>query len=91
MVVKIQPNNFLDLTSSTNQIKKGEGILKGIFVNSTSSGTIKIYDAVTQTGTVINNTITFSAIGYYPLGDAGFYNGLSVTIGGTLDCTLYWQ
>ncbi len=91
MIVKIQANNYKNLSASTNSVKGGQGVLKGIFVNQTTSGTIKIYDALTQTGTVLNNTITFASVGYYPLGDAAFTVGLSVTVGGTLDCTLYWQ
>jgi hypothetical protein len=91
MVVKLQPAYYRNITASTNSLKNGPVILKGMFVNSTSSGTIKIYDSLTQAGTVVNNTITPAAGAYYPLGDAGLAVGLSVTIGGTLDCTLYFQ
>ena len=91
MIVQIKPSVFKNLSASANAVKGYHGILKGIFVNSTSSGTIKIYDSLTQTGTVMNNTITFASPGYYSLGDAAFITGLSVTIGGTLDCTLYFQ
>lgn len=78
-----------NLTASTNAIRTGAGILVGMYVNSTSAGTIKIYDNTAQSGTVLNNTIT-PAIGYHPLGNASFSTGLSVTVGGTLDVTLYF-
>lgn len=83
-------NRGINKTASADGIKVGQGILHGMYVNSTSSGTIKIYDAATQTGTVLNNTIT-PAVGYHDLGDVAFSTGLSVTIGGTLDVTLYYQ
>lgn len=81
---------YVNKTASANAIKTGQGILVGMYVNSTSSGTIKIYDSLTQANAVINNTIT-PAIGYHNLGSAAFTVGLSVTIGGTLDVTLYYQ
>lgn len=82
-------STFTDIAASQNAIRSGAGILVGMYVNSTSSGTIKIYDSLTQANTVLNNTIT-PAIGYHPLGSAAFSTGLSATIGGTLDVTLYY-
>lgn len=77
-------------TSSTNAVVDGSGVLVGMYVNSTNAGTIKIYDSLTQTGTVLNNTIT-PAIGYHPLGNAAYSTGISITIDGTaLDVTLYY-
>lgn len=81
---------YKNLTASANAVKNGQGILVGMYVNSTSSGTIKIYDSLTQTGAVMNNTIT-PAVGFHPLGGGAFAIGLSVTIGGTLDVTLYYE
>lgn len=89
---RIRPTNSKDVTTTTDSVKGGQGILHGMFVNSTSSGTIKIEDSLAHgSGKVINNTFTPPAVGYYNLGDAAFTVGLSVTIGGTLDVTLYWQ
>lgn len=82
-------NQYKNLTASA-QIKPGVGVLVGMYVNSTTAGTIKFWDSLTATGTVINNTIT-PAIGYHPLGGANFTIGLFATIGGTLDVTLYYQ
>jgi hypothetical protein len=86
----LKPHKYKNLTASANAIKTGQGKLVGMYVNSTSSGTIKIYDSLTQANTVINNTIT-PAIGWHNLGDGAFGVGLSVTIGGTLDVTLYYD
>lgn len=86
---RVEANTYINLTASTNAIRTGAGTLVGMYVNSTSSGTIKIYDNTAQSGTVINNTIT-PAVGYHNLGMASFGTGLSVTIGSTLDVTLYY-
>lgn len=83
-------NKPKNISASASAVKNGPGVLSGMYVNSTSSGTIKIYDSLTQAGTVLNNTIT-PAIGYHNLGNAAFGIGLSVTIGGTLDATLYYE
>jgi len=83
-------NKYKNLTASTNAIKGGPGVLVGMYVNSTSSGTIKLYDSLTQANTVLNNTIT-PAVGWHSLGNGAFGVGLSATIGGTLDVTLYYQ
>jgi len=80
---------YANLTAST-LVKTGTGILKGMYVNSTTAGTIKFWDKTTEATPVINNTIT-PAIGYHNLGDAAFTTGLYATIGGTLDVTLYYD
>lgn len=81
----------MHISATTDSIKGGQGTLVGMYVNSTSSGTIKLEDTLTHgSGNVINNTIT-PAIGWHSFGNAGFIIGLSATIGGTLDVTLYVQ
>lgn len=81
--------NYTNKTSSA-LIKTGAGTLVGMYVNSTSAGTIKLWDNTAGSGTVINNTIT-PAIGYHNLGNTAFTTGLYATIGGTLDVTLYYK
>lgn len=81
--------NYTNLTASA-LVKTGQGRLKGMYVNSTTAGTIKFWDDVTATGTVINNTIT-PAVGYHNLGNVSFNTGLYATIGGTLNVTLHWE
>lgn len=80
---------YRNLTASA-LIKTGSGILTGMYVNSTTAGTIRFYDNTSAAGTVINNVIT-PAIGYHSLGGANFSTGLFATIGGTLDVTLYYE
>jgi hypothetical protein len=82
-------NEYTNLTASA-LIKTGQGKLVGMYVNSTTGGTIKFWNNTTATGAVINNTIT-PAVGYHNLGDANFTTGLFATIANTLDVTLYWQ
>lgn len=82
-------NKYTNLTASA-LIKTGQGVLIGMYVNSTSTGTIKFWDNTSAATTVINNTIT-PAIGYHNLGSVAFNTGLYTTIGGTLDVTLHWE
>lgn len=82
-------NQYKNLSASA-VVKTGFGKLAGMYVNSTSAGTIKFWDNTAASGTVINNTIT-PAIGYHNLGDIAFTTGLYATIGGTLDVTLHYQ
>jgi len=81
------------LNGSTSQaVKTGPGSLYGIVVNSHSSGTLKIWDNTTGTGTVILNTITFAAgpgVYMFPPG-ISFYTGLYATVGGTIDYTILY-
>ena len=77
----------------TGLIKSGPGILKGIVVNSHSSGTVKIYDSTSATGIVIMNTFSFpTGSGVYNFADGiNFKNGLHIVVGGTLDCTVIYN
>ncbi len=78
-------NLYLNVTSS-QVIKGGPGFLAGIFVNSSTSGTLKFYDnATAASGAVICNTFTPS-LGWNPC-PIHFLQGLYATVGGTLDCT----
>lgn len=81
--------NYRNLSASA-LVKTGTGKLKGMYVNSTSSGTIKFWDNTSGATTVINNTIT-PAVGWHELGDAAFTVGCYATIGGTLDVTIYFE
>lgn len=62
--------------------------LIGFFVNSTSSGTL-VFRRGGSGGTVLNGTLTPAAGAFYrfPACCAG---GLHVTVGGTIDATLFW-
>jgi uncharacterized protein YidB (DUF937 family) len=82
-------NQYRNLTASA-VVKTGFGKLAGMYVNSTSGGTIRFWDNTEGSGTVINNVIT-PAIGYHDLGDIAFSTGLYATISGTLNVTLHYQ
>lgn len=80
--------NYTAITATT-QIKASDGILGGIFVSTTSSGTITVYDNATTAANPIVATFTPTAPGWYPL-PFGFSNGLRVVIANTLSCTVAW-
>lgn len=73
--------------SATGAVKVGGGQLLGVFVASSSSGTLKFWDALTATAPIIVNTFNASAGIWYPL-PFSFSTGLFVTVGGTIDCTV---
>ena len=73
--------------SASALVKTGEGFLTGVFVASTTGGTLKLWDNTTAVAPILTNTITFTAAGWYPM-PFHFNTGLYATIGGTLDCTL---
>lgn len=83
---------YTNLTASA-LIKTGAGVLKGIVVNSHTSGTLKLWDNTSAATTVIFNTITFAAGSGIVLNlpAVEFSTGLYATIGGTADITLLWQ
>ena len=86
----LKQNSYKNLTAS-GVVKAGGGILVGMYVNSTTAGTIKFWDnASAGSGTVINNTIT-PAVGWHNLGGAAVTNGIFATIAGTLDVTVYYE
>lgn len=76
-------------TASANAIYTGSLILCGMYVNSTSSGTVQIFDSLTQTGTNPFGTIT-PAVGWHYLGDVTFATGLSLTVGSTISVTFVY-
>lgn len=86
---------YSNLTASA-LLKTGTGTVAGIIINSHTSGTVKLWDNTSAAGTVICNTITFSAVAttgerFIPLFDLAFNTGLYVTIGGTADITVVYK
>ena len=69
--------------TSTTTVKATAGQIGGIFVASSTSGTIKLQDG----SATLVNTFNVSGATWYPL-PFGFANSLVVTITGTLDCTV---
>jgi hypothetical protein len=81
------------LTAGTGTVlKRGPGRLHHIVFNTFSNGaTVVLYDAVTATN-VIASTAPVNNI--YPgnvLYNLDFYNGLTVTITGTVDLTIVYE
>jgi hypothetical protein len=83
----MQTNSYVHLTGS-GQVIAGVGVLSGMYVNSTSSGTVKLIDNLTGTGTVIYNTIT-PVIGYHNLGNINCTTGCYASLANTLDVTFH--
>lgn len=76
--------------TTSQAIRSTAGLLYGIIVNSHSSGTLKLWDNTTATGSVIMNTFSFpagSGVYMFPT-PIEFYTGLFATVGGTLDYTI---
>jgi hypothetical protein len=76
--------------SASALVRTGAGQLLGIFVASSSAGTVKLWDNTSAATTVIVNTFSATAATFYPI-PVNFKNGLYVTIGGTADITVIWN
>jgi len=84
-------NKALNLSAST-LVKTGSGCVIGIVINSHTAGTLKLWDSLSATGTVLNNTITFTADErFIAVFGESFNVGLYATIGGTADITIVYQ
>lgn len=76
-------------TAASVLVKTGLGRLRGIFVASTSQGSIKLWDNTSAAGDVLVNTFSPTAATYYHMGDVLFGTGLYITIA-NVDCTLFF-
>ena len=77
--------------SASAKIVEGGGELLGIYVASSSSLTLKVWDGVTAAGPVIvNTTAAITAPGFHPM-PATFVNGIYVTIGGTGNYSVHYE
>lgn len=82
---------YTNLTAS-GLVKSGNGFVVGIIIHSNSSGTIKLYDSLTGSGTVFDNTMSLGATErFIPLFGKTFYTGLYVEIGGTADISIVYN
>lgn len=78
--------------SASALVKTGAGVIKGIVINSHTSGTIKLWDNTSAATTVLCNTITLaSGERWIPFFEGSFNTGLYVTIGGTADITVFYK
>lgn len=76
--------------SASGLVRTGALQVKGVYVASTSSGTLKFWDNTSAATTVAVNTFT-PAVGWHEMGDMGLTTGLYVTIANTIDCTIVWK
>ena len=81
-----ESQNYKNITSTTT-VYTGTGGVLGVFVASCSGGpSIKINDGAST----IVDTFVPSAATWYAI-PARFNTSLSVTIGGTVNCTVFWS
>ena len=86
----MEQNLSKNLTAS-GLVKTGYGCVEGVIIASHTSGTLKLWDSLTATGTTLVNTISFGVGEHFiDLFDAGFNIGLYATIGGTADITVVY-
>ena len=77
--------------AATGKAFEGKGRVVGIFVQTSSSLTLKLWDGVAAEGNVIlNTTAAITAPAYYPF-EADFLTGCYVTFGGTGSIALVIQ
>lgn len=86
------PSNKSVNLSASALIKTGYGSVKGVVINSHTSGTLKFWNNTSAANTILFNTITLaSGERWIPLFDAAFTTGLYLTIGGTADVTVIYN
>lgn len=90
MATEVMGGNSYKNLSASAQVKGSGGVLSGIFVASSSSGTLKVWDNTAGSGTVLVNTFSVTAGTWYPLPFA-FGKGCYVTLGGTADFTVSYS
>lgn len=83
-------SSYKNLTADA-LVKEGAGKLTGIFCASGSSPTIKIWDSMTAAAPILVNTFTpvTGVLTVFP--DVIFTRGLFVDVGGTIDCTVFYE
>jgi hypothetical protein len=90
MNLDMKPSKATSSIAASALVVSGPGVLTGIFVSGASATpTIKIWDGLTATGTVLLDTFTPTPLQspYFP--PIGFGTGCYITIGGTVNCTLF--
>lgn len=77
-------------TATTTLLKTGAGSLGGIFVTGGTAGTIKVYDGIDASGTLIEDIGSTNAIAFYPV-KRSFKVGLCVVTAAATVVTFYWK
>jgi hypothetical protein len=73
-------------TTDTNP-SNTTAVLVGIFVSSSTSGTIELINGSSSNGEVLVSSFDVTGATWYDLGNIRFPKGLYATIGGTVSCT----
>jgi hypothetical protein len=89
--LKVEDRSTYANTTASVLVKSGAGRLKGIFVASGTTPTIKLWDSTTAANTVLINTFTPAVATYYAFPDVDFATGLYITVSGTIDCTVFYK
>lgn len=89
------PNPVVEVGQYSNKsasalIYTGAGKLLGVFVASSSSGTVEFWDNTSAAAPIIVNTTSVAGGTWYPMPFA-FTTGLYLTIGGTADVTVAFE
>lgn len=85
------PSNYQNIaTNTTTTVKTGRGILKGISVNTTAAGTIKITDSTDGASGNIAILKASVAEGFYPF-NCKFITGLTIVTAGASDITVLFE
>lgn len=90
MTERVFEEHISTLLSGSGQISDGPGELLGIFVTSSSSGTLKAWNNTAGSGAVIFDTTDAITAPTFLACPVNFTIGLYITITGTLKCTVIW-
>ncbi len=91
-IKKVETRASVKAMTESGVLKASPGALYGYVVNSTSSGTVKLWDnASAGSGTVLFETATPAAGIYTFPAAAVFANGCYVTIANTLSITFFYR
>ena len=89
MKVSFKPSRPWPQTTASGVTQTGPGALTGIMVTAASATpTIKIWDNIAGSGTVLVDTFTPVAGTMYNFPDASFNIGCYISISGTVSCTV---
>jgi hypothetical protein len=76
--------------TATALVKTGPGVLGAIVVGSSTAGTIKVWDSLTASGTVILETTSAITAPFVLTLPVAFSVGLFITVGGTLTASVLY-
>lgn len=92
MALRADNYSYAHLTTGTNTVKLGNGVLRSIMINTSAAGTITVEDALTDTTPVIAVITCVAAVGPTQLKyDLKFTTGLIVKLSATMDLTVVYE